>query len=108
MVQTNFLKMEKHATVYFYTQPLGEKRWCQFFSVQPAQFSRSVVSDSLRPHGTAARQASLSITNSQSHLINDDVARGLNFSLLLQNKIETPLLIKRKINPKGSSHFLSS
>ena len=36
----------------------------QFSSVQ---FSHSVVSDSLRPHEmTAARQASLSITNSQS------------------------------------------
>ena len=32
------------------------------------QFSRSVVSDSLRPHGPAAWQASLSITNSQSLL----------------------------------------
>ena len=32
------------------------------------QFSRSVVSDSLRPHGLAARQASLSITNSGSLL----------------------------------------
>ena len=30
------------------------------------QFSRSVMSDSLRPSWTAARQASLSITNSQS------------------------------------------
>ena len=30
------------------------------------QFSRSVMSNSLRPHGNAARQASLSITNSQS------------------------------------------
>ena len=35
----------------------------QFTSVQ---FSRSVVSDSLQPHWIAARQASLSITNSQS------------------------------------------
>ena len=33
-----------------------------------AQFSRSVVSDSLWPHGPAAHQASLSITNSQSLL----------------------------------------
>ena len=32
------------------------------------QFSCSVVSDSLRPHWTAARQASLFITNSQSLL----------------------------------------
>ena len=32
------------------------------------QFSRSVVSDSLWSHGTAAHQASLSITNSQSLL----------------------------------------
>ena len=31
-----------------------------------AQFSRSVLSDSLRPHEFAAPQASLSITNSQS------------------------------------------
>ena len=35
----------------------------QFSSVQ---FSRSVVSDSLRPHEPPARQASLSITNSRS------------------------------------------
>jgi len=33
-----------------------------------AQFSHSVVSDSLRPHGLAPRQASLSITNSWSLL----------------------------------------
>ena len=32
------------------------------------QFSHSVVSDSLRPHEIAARQASLSITNSPSSL----------------------------------------
>ena len=32
------------------------------------QFSRSVVSDSLRPHGLQACQAALSITNSQSLL----------------------------------------
>ena len=32
------------------------------------QFSCSVVSDSLRPHGITARQASLSITNSRSSL----------------------------------------
>ena len=38
--------------------------WCQFSSVQ---FSYSVVSDSATPQ-TAARQASLSITNSQSLL----------------------------------------
>ena len=37
----------------------------QFSSVQ---FSRSVLSDSLRPHGLWARQASLSITNSRSLL----------------------------------------
>ena len=34
--------------------------------VSSVQFSHSVVSDSLRPHGPTARQASLSITNSQS------------------------------------------
>ena len=33
-----------------------------------SQFSRSVMSDSLRPHGLPARQASLSITNSLSLL----------------------------------------
>ena len=43
-----------------------KKKWesDQFSSVQ---FSRSVVSDSLRPHETA-RQASVSITNSRSSL----------------------------------------
>ena len=35
---------------------------------QDNQFSRSVVSDPLQPHGAAAHQASLSITNSQSLL----------------------------------------
>ena len=35
-------------------------------SLLSLQFSHSVVSNSLQPHGTAARQASLSITNSQS------------------------------------------
>ena len=37
-------------------------------SLSSVQFSSSVVSDSLQPHGHAARQASLSITNSQSLL----------------------------------------
>ena len=37
-------------------------------TVSSVQFSRSVVSDSLRPHELAARQASLSITNSRSSL----------------------------------------
>ena len=35
-------------------------------SLLSLQFSHSVVSNSLRPHGTAAHRASLSITNSQS------------------------------------------
>ena len=35
-------------------------------NISSIQFSRSVVSDSLRPHEPAARQASLSITNSRS------------------------------------------
>ena len=57
---------------------------------------------------TSRLEALVSIQSAtKQHLINDDVGRGLNFSLLLQNKIETPLL-KRKINPKGSSHFLRS
>ena len=38
------------------------------FTVSSFQFSRSLMSDSLGPHGLAARQASLSITNSQSLL----------------------------------------
>ena len=37
-----------------------------FLGISSVQFSHSVVSDSLQPHRTAARQASLSITNSQS------------------------------------------
>ena len=36
--------------------------------ISSVQFSHSVVSDSLRPQWTAARQASLSITNSRSLL----------------------------------------
>ena len=40
-----------------------------FYVKWPVQFSRSVVSDSLQPHGLyVTRQASLSITNSQSLL----------------------------------------
>ena len=42
-----------------------EEKWVKMNSVQ---FSCSVVSNSLRPHEIAARQASLSITNSQSSL----------------------------------------
>ena len=42
--------------------------WSSDFPVGSVQFSRSVVSDSLRPHEIAAHQASLSITNSQSSL----------------------------------------
>ena len=38
------------------------------YSLSSVQFSHSVVSNSLRPHGTAAHQASLSITNSRSLL----------------------------------------
>ena len=38
------------------------------WNISSAQFSHSVVSDSLRPPWTAARQASLSITNSRSLL----------------------------------------
>ena len=37
-------------------------------SLSSVQFSRSVISDSLRPHGLQPRQASLSTTNSQSLL----------------------------------------
>ena len=36
--------------------------------MESVQFSRSVVSNSLQPHESTARQASLSITNSQSSL----------------------------------------
>ena len=39
-----------------------------FFHLVSVQFSRSVVSDSLRPHEPQQGQASLSITNSQSPL----------------------------------------
>ena len=42
--------------------------WCRLLFPTPnsVQFSRSVVSNSWRPHEPQARQASLSITNSQS------------------------------------------
>ena len=39
---------------------------CSLNKYISVQFRRSVMSDSLQPHGLAARQASLSITNSQS------------------------------------------
>ena len=38
------------------------------YNLSSVQFSRSVVSDSLRPHGLQPRQASLSNTNSQNLL----------------------------------------
>ena len=41
--------------------------WTEMNRWRVVQFSHSVVSDSLRPPWTAARQASLSITNSRSH-----------------------------------------
>ena len=41
---------------------------CVCVCVSSVQFSRSVMSDSLQPHGTTAHQASLSITNSRSLL----------------------------------------
>ena len=51
------------------------------------QFSRSVVSDSLRPHESSARQASLSITNSWSsrHRVSDAIhpSHPLSSPLLL-------------------------
>ena len=39
-----------------------------YICASSGQFSRSVVSDSLQPHGLAAHQASLSITKSQNFL----------------------------------------
>ena len=44
------------------------KVYAKLFNLSSVQFSRSVVSDSLQPPWTAARQASLSITNSASLL----------------------------------------
>ena len=43
-------------------------QFCECMQFSSVQFSRSVVSDSLRPHEITARQASLSITNSRSSL----------------------------------------
>ena len=46
---------------------MGRKRWRPIYIyISSVQFSHSVMSDSFRPLGTAARQASLSITNSRS------------------------------------------
>ena len=56
---------------FFTTEPPGKPLIYIFMShssVQSVQFSHSFVSDSLQPQWTAAHQASLSITNSQSLL----------------------------------------
>ena len=64
----------KTPTVCFHlvnTQVLGKSPYPSFqckWYFSSVQFSHSVVSDSLRPYGTAARQASLSVTHSRSLL----------------------------------------
>ena len=45
---------------------MAEEIKSPLFFFATVQFSHSVLSDSLRPHGLQQRQASLSITNSQS------------------------------------------
>ena len=65
-------------------------KWCQF------QFSLSVLSDSLPPPWTAACQASLSITNSQSllKLMSSELVRPSNHLIFCQ-----PLLLPPSIFP---------
>ena len=58
----NVLKPYTHGTQQAFN------KWYLLYARFSVQFSRSVVSDSLRPPWTAASQASLSITNSQSLL----------------------------------------
>ena len=64
--------------------------------ISSVQFSRSVVSDSLRPPWTAAHQASLSITNSQSllKLMSIELVMPSNHLILCQ-----PLLLLPSIFP---------
>ena len=64
----NFTLSTPYVTFFFYC-------FCCFsffvwftFQFSSVQFSRSVVSNSLQPHESQARQASLSITNSRSSL----------------------------------------
>ena len=58
------MKCKKKKRIFFKNEKGMHELWENFSSVQ---FSRSVASDSLRPHEPhAARQASLSITNSWS------------------------------------------
>ena len=60
------------------------------------QFSRSVVPDSLRPHEFAARQASLSITNSWSSLRLTSIKSVMPSSHLI---LGCPLLLLPPIPP---------
>ena len=66
---------------------MGEKS-----SFSSVQFSRSVVSDSSRPHGPhTARQASLSITNSRSLLRLSSTESVMPSSHLLLGLLQTPV-----------------
>ena len=71
-------------------------RYRETHSVQSVQFSRSVVSNSLQPHGLQAHQASLSITNSQSllKLMSIDSVMPSNLLILCR-----PLLLPPSIFP---------
>ena len=51
---------------FSHKQPVRQR--LQWLQIRSDQISRSVVSDSLRPHESQQRQTSLSITNSQSSL----------------------------------------
>ena len=69
---------------------------CVFTQCVSVQFSRSVVSDSLRAHGTAARQTSLSFTSSRSFLklMSIESAMPSNYLILCR-----PLLLLPSIFP---------
>ena len=65
---TLFIESFPHFINLFFRSFTCATEWNQGNSFSSVHFSRSVVSDSLRPQGPAAHQASLSITNSRSLL----------------------------------------
>ena len=77
--------------------PLVEFEWCVIEPLgNSVQFSCSVVSDCLRPHGLQYRQASLSITNSQS------LSKHMSIELVMSSNhliLCRPLLLLPPIPP---------
>ena len=67
--------------------------WLSILCISSVQFSRSVVSDSLRPHEShAACQASLSITNSQSPPMSIVSVMPSNHLILCHTLLLLPLI----------------